>query len=206
MTPRDVYRHAKVEHYLDRAQEHLSASRFAAAERMLQAANRLEPANRLCLSLMDELEQLTSILSGRGTDTMGHAEGEKKPTAVVLIVDQDERNLICLTESLRRYGFAVVGAGTYEEAMEALRASEPDVIVSEVNFESGPRGFDLYTHVKTNGFSHDIPFLFMTTRLDRDMLIAGKRFGVDDFLLKPVDPEVVAVSVASSISRHRQHA
>jgi DNA-binding response OmpR family regulator len=57
--------------------------------------------------------------------------------------------------------------------------------------------------LKTNSGNEDLPFLFLATRIDRDTLIAGKRFGVDDLILKPVDDDVVIASVINSLSRRK---
>jgi DNA-binding response OmpR family regulator len=97
----------------------------------------------------------------------------------------------------------VIGAGSYEEAVEALGTVQPDIILSEVNFAQGSRGFDLYLWLRTNSAFMDTPFMFLAARVDRDTLIAGKRFGVDDFILKPVDREVVTASIVNCLSRRR---
>lgn len=120
-----------------------------------------------------------------------------------MIVDQDERLLVSLTGTLRRYGFMAIAASSYDEAVESYAMVKPEVVISEVNFETGPRGFDLYLWLKTNSGNEDLPFLFLATRIDRDTLIAGKRFGVDDLILKPVDDDVVIASVINSLSRRK---
>jgi PleD family two-component response regulator len=76
-------------------------------------------------------------------------------------------------------------------------------VVSEVNFEAGPRGFDLFLWMRSTPSFKDIPFLFHATRIDRDILIAGKRFGVDDFIVKPADGEVIAAAVAQTLLRRK---
>jgi DNA-binding response OmpR family regulator len=122
----------------------------------------------------------------------------------VLVVDQDERLLLELAVSLSRSGFQVVGAGTYDEAIEALGTMKPDIVISEVNFENGPKGFDLYLQLRTNSAFMDTPFMFLATRVDRDTLIAGKRFGVDDFVVKPADSEVITASIINCLARRKQ--
>jgi PleD family two-component response regulator len=76
-------------------------------------------------------------------------------------------------------------------------------VISEVNFENGPLGFDLYLWVRTNQATAGIPFVFLAMKIDRDTLIAGKKVGVDDFILKPLDADVVTASVIQCLSRKR---
>ena len=85
--------------------------------------------------------------------------------------------------------------------METLPLVRPDLLISEVNFATGSKGFDLFLWLKTSGQHKETAFIFLAARLDRETLIAGKRFGVDDFLLKPVDAEVVATMAISCLAK-----
>jgi DNA-binding response OmpR family regulator len=120
------------------------------------------------------------------------------------MVDQDEQVLLRFTGSLRKHGYRFIGAGSYEEALEVLPLKHPDIVVSEVNFEQGALGFDLFLWMRTHAPFVETPFLFHATRIDRDVLIAGKRFGVDDLIVKPADEDVIAAAVAQSLLRRRQ--
>jgi CheY-like chemotaxis protein len=202
---RDTYQRAKVSHFLDRAGEYLAMGRCTAARKMIEHISALDPGNPLGKRLRKELDELLADVShpdGPGVPAgNGNGNGQRKRRSeLVMVVDQDERVLMSLLQTLHRYGFRAVTAGSYEEAIETLSTFRPDLIVSEVNFESGPRGFDLFFWLKNH---LDIPFLFLAARLDRETLIAGKRFGVDDFLPKPLDSEVVLASVMNCLSRRR---
>jgi PleD family two-component response regulator len=199
LTPAESFRRAKAQFYLDRAEEFLNMARYFSAEKELEKVRRVDPENESCKAFEEAIQgQLSKIRS-----TSGGISDNGKKHEIVLVVDQDERLLSSLAESLQRYGFQMVGAASLEEALETMASIKPSVVISEVNFESGPRGFDLYLWMKTNNGCHDIPFLFLAARLDRDMLIAGKRFGVDDFILKPVDDEVVSASIMNCLSKRR---
>ncbi len=212
LTPAESFRRAKTQFYLDRAEEFIRMARFFSARKELEKVRKLDPENEGCKSFEIMIEESISkiLRHAHGNGDNGqqkpeeaeHSGGGKRPE-LVLIVDQDERLLSSLAESLHRFGFQMIGAASLEEALETMASITPDVVISEVNFDSGPRGFDLYLWMKTNNGCHDIPFLFLAARLDRDMLIAGKRFGVDDFILKPVDEEVVSASIVNCLSRRR---
>jgi PleD family two-component response regulator len=209
LVTRDAYRLAKAEHYLQRAEEYVQMARYGIARRTMETVISLDPDNQACKTLRQRIEQhieqirrrangMANPVSERENGSRRHARSE-----LVLVVDQDEQLLISLHESLRRDGFQTIGAGSFEEAVEVLSNVVPDIVISEVNFENGPRGFDLYSWVKTNGRMGSIPFVFLAAKFDRDLLIAGKRFGVDDFILKPVDNEVVTASVQNCLTRRK---
>jgi two-component system chemotaxis response regulator CheY len=109
----------------------------------------------------------------------------------ILIVDEDEANLLHLARVLRSNFYAVIAAGSYQEALSTIKIISPDVILSEVKFHNGMLGFDLYEHVRSRQALKTTPFLFMTASLDRTTHLISKRFGVDEFFVKPVDTELL---------------
>lgn len=203
------FQRAKVDHYLTRAQEYVQMGRYLAARKPLEQVFSLDPANGTGRTLQRTIEHSLESLSRRGerlfdagldlSDDLRRTRRQE----LILIVDQDEQLLLDLATSLRRYGFRVVSAGSYREAVDALSFMNPHLIISEVNFEEGAAGFDLYRWVRTNSKSKDAPFLFLATHVNREMLIAGKRLGVNDFILKPLDEDVVYASIVSCFSHSK---
>lgn len=201
---------AKVDHYLQRAEEYMRMCRFLMAKQLIQKVLTLDPGNIAVRSLEKRVEySLTSLfLHARGegphNDTPPEVGPRHRRGQLVMIVDQDERVLLALVERLRLHGFDVVCAAGYKEALDTLATTKPDVVVSEVNFENGPVGFDLYLWIRTNNTTADTPFLFLASRIERNTLVAGKRLGVDDFILKPLDEEVVTASVIQCLTRQKR--
>ncbi len=191
------FRQAKIDHYIDQAQDLLRVGRYLAARRPLTRALNIDPGNSACQSIQQNIQ---SSLAGLANGAF--ARGRR--SELVVIIDQDEKVLDVLTRGLQKYGFNVVSAGTYREAVELFTMVTPDLVISEVNFENGPAGFDIYLWVRTASKFRHIPFLFLTMRLDRQTLIAGKRLGVNDFVLKPLDEEVACATITSCLSRRRQ--
>lgn len=133
----------------------------------------------------------------------GHVAHLTHPERLAVVVDQDERLLAHLALELPRHGYRLAGAASFEEATEILSLVSPDIVVSEVNFDAGSRGFDLFLWLRTHNVLSQTPFIFQATRIDSDVLLAGKRFGVDDFLLKPVDGAILAASATHAIHQRR---
>ena len=195
------FRRAKVDHFLDRAAEFVSMGRLLAARRPLSSALNLDPENQQARDLMREVSRTLSALRD---EVVAAGQPQPRRHEVVLVVDQDERLLPDMMKSLHRFGFRAVAAGGYKEASDLLALLTPQMIISEVNFEDGPVGFDLYLMVRTNAKLEGVPFLFLATKVDRETLIAGKRLGVSDFITKPLDEEVVFASIMSALSRSKR--
>ena len=201
---------AKVEHYLMRAEEMIQSARYLPAKETVETVLSLDPENAAGKSLAKRIEYLLETIIHRDSKTSGPGNGNgftwsrPRRDELVMVVDQDERLVEALVASLRRYGLNFIAASSHDEALKTLSIVKPDLIISEVNFENGPAGFDLYLWVRTNATLCDTPFLFFATKIDRETLIAGKRLGVDDFIFKPLDQEVVMASIIHCLSRRKK--
>jgi CheY-like chemotaxis protein len=207
LTPAEAFRRAKVDHFLQHVRDYVEMGRYLAGLKTLDTVFGLDSSceeGKLLRGSIDDLVAhiLKRMTNGKG-ERVGEVQARPRRSDLVMIVDQDERLLVSLTGTLRKYGFMAIGASSYEEALETYSMFRPEVVISEVNFETGPKGFDLYLWLKTNAGNQDVPFLFLATRIDRETLIAGKRFGVDDLIMKPVDDDVVIASVINCITRRK---
>ena len=205
-----TFKQAKIEHYLQRAEEFLQMGRYQCSQNTLTKVFSIDQSNSAAASLQKRIEYFVLSLkkgevagsNGRGDESVPR---RRRRHELILLVDQDERVLTSLTSALRAYGFGALGAGGLDEAIAATTEFGPDMIVSEVNFENGSVGYDLYLWVRTNTGTQDLPFLFLATRIDRDVLIAGKRLGVSDFIMKPLDEDLVVASILNCLSRTKRN-
>lgn len=120
----------------------------------------------------------------------------------ILVVDEDDKTLLEISSQLRSNFFAVIAAGNLEEVTACLKIATPNFILSEINFQSGPLGFDLYEFIRSTPYTKQIPFLFMAEKMDRNTLLIGKRLGVDEFIVKPIDYELLIETLNGKL-RHR---
>jgi PleD family two-component response regulator len=223
MTPRELYQQARIEHYVRQANEFIRMGRYPAARKTVDLILSLDPENSMGAALQAQIDATlagflerhnggrkdkseNSAAAGGGIvqSISSRRNGRRMRSELVLCVDQDERVLTSVGATLDRHGYWWLGAASYEEATGLVSGIVPDVVISEVNFECGPRGFDLFFWFRSNPAVKDIPFLFLATRIDQDTLLAGKRFGVDDFIAKPADGDVIAAAVAQVLQRRRQ--
>jgi CheY-like chemotaxis protein len=138
---------------------------------------------------------------------------ERKKSAVVksaniLLVDDRPENLIALEAILERPEYRLIKATSGEEALSvALR--EPfavaliDVAMPEMN------GLEVAVHLKALERSRDIPIIFITAfGNDPEEIHRAYSAGGADYLVKPLDPEIVRkkVAVFVDLSRRRSGA
>jgi CheY-like chemotaxis protein len=205
-SPRDAFIRAKIELYLERAAECFDSGRYHAALQTLDGVWRLDPSNlqasELHSRLNTQLQRLSASAQSEGLPDQ-EVQGTRRPE-VILVADQDPRIRRGLIHSLQGYGFLCVGAEGYDEALAAYAFCQPSVVLSEVNFADGPRGFDLFHEIKNSSTGDHLVFFFLVAHVGREVEIAGRKLGVDDFLRKPLDNEVVATMITRSLYKRQR--
>ena len=118
-----------------------------------------------------------------------------------LLLIEDDLPLAALTaEFLRAEGYAVTLAHRGDEAAAALEASQPALIVLDVMLP-GIDGYAVCRRIRA-GYSG---LILMLTALDeRDEQLQGFAAGADDYVVKPVDPQVLLARIRAMLRRHPQ--
>ena len=110
--------------------------------------------------------------------------------ARVLLVDDEREFATTLTERLSLRGYEASAAFTAEEAITAVAASAPDVILLDLNLP-GVRGVELLMTLRQLLPHGEI--ILLSGHLDLAEKIEGVRIDAFGLLLKPVDfPELIA--------------
>ena len=80
-------------------------------------------------------------------------------TAKILVTMEHEFQRKLLKSCLEKVGHEVTSVDTFHNAMEILRASEFDLVISDVHLQNGGSVFDFLRWVKGDPHMHDIPFV-----------------------------------------------
>jgi len=118
----------------------------------------------------------------------------------VLVVDDDEDQCSLLEAALERLGYAVTTKTSPQAALELAASESFDCIVTDLGMHE-MSGIDLTERVL--GARPDVPVIVVTGHGSIETAIAAMRVGAYDFLTKPVDPKLLALSVARAI-KHGQ--
>jgi two-component system cell cycle response regulator DivK len=119
---------------------------------------------------------------------------------VVLLVEDNPRNLKLARDVLEYAGFAVVVAATGEEGVEQARTTLPDVILMDLQLP-GIDGFAALELLRATEATAHIPVVALTAfamRSDRERFLAA---GFDGYLEKPIDVRALPGQVEALIRR-----
>jgi DNA-binding response OmpR family regulator len=117
----------------------------------------------------------------------------------ILVVDDEERIRSLIASYLRQEGFQVDGVATGEEAVGAVRARPPDLVVLDVRLP-GIDGFEALRQIRR---SSGVYVIMLTARTDETDKIVGLEVGADDYLTKPFSPRELTARVKAVLRRGR---
>lgn len=125
------------------------------------------------------------------------------PNEVILVVEDNDLLREGLRILLETEGFRAFSASHGREALGVMETTCPDLILSDISMPEMD-GFEFYRVVRTRPEWVTIPFIFLTARGERDDIFAGKKLGVEDYLVKPVDRQELLTTIRSRLERTHQ--
>lgn len=121
----------------------------------------------------------------------------------ILIVDDNEHILKLLKISLEKAGYQVSIAHNGDEGLEKANEVSPDLIISDVMMPLTD-GIEFCWMVRENSAVPMVPFIFLTSVSDKEMEIRGFRAGADEYLVKPVDRNILLEKVDALLKRSKK--
>ena len=118
----------------------------------------------------------------------------------ILVVDDapDVVESVRLGFTLQWRDTEVIGAGTGEQALEAVEQARPDIVLLDVGLP-GLDGFGVLREIRV--FS-DVPVVMLTARDDSMDKVKGLELGADDYVTKPFNHLELMARVRAVLRRH----
>lgn len=120
----------------------------------------------------------------------------------ILLVDDDPALLEAVTDLLDVNHFHVLTATDGKSALAIMNDYTPDLIISDIMMP-GMDGYQFFDAVHENPAWVPIPFIFLTARGQQTDIRTGYSLGVDDYLIKPFEPDDLIIKVEARLKRVR---
>jgi len=108
--------------------------------------------------------------------------------AVILIVEDSVTQAMMLWHLLERHDYRVKVAANGREAIDALEAEAPTLVITDINMP-GMDGYELCRRIKDHPKWNQIPVILLTSLSDPKDILRGLECGADNFTVKPYDDE-----------------
>ncbi|MDR0324972.1 MAG: response regulator transcription factor [Oscillospiraceae bacterium] len=116
----------------------------------------------------------------------------------ILVVEDDRELNKAVCSYLTQNGYEAVGCLGANEAYDAMYGNLFDLIVSDIMMP-GIDGFEFAKTVRE--LNQDIPILFMTARDDLTSKQRGFQAGIDDYMVKPIELDELALRIGALMRR-----
>ena len=120
--------------------------------------------------------------------------------ARILVVDDEPDITALVAYHLARAGYRVKTAATGPEALQAVEAEPPDLLVLDLMLP-GRSGLEVLADLRRREETRDIGVILLTARREEVDRIKGLAEGADDYLTKPFSPDELVLRVKAVLRR-----
>jgi two-component system KDP operon response regulator KdpE len=117
--------------------------------------------------------------------------------ALILFVDDEKAIQRTMVPLLRSRGYSVTTAETGKDALAAIDAERPDLVVLDLGLPDMD-GVVVCERIRARS---DVPILILSARLTEPDKIAALDRGADDYITKPFSPEELLARVRAALRR-----
>ncbi|SFV49749.1 Chemotaxis regulator-transmits chemoreceptor signals to flagelllar motor components CheY [hydrothermal vent metagenome] len=119
----------------------------------------------------------------------------------VIIVEDDEITALNLNMSLQKHSYNVVAI--YDNALQAknkIIMHTPDVIIIDISLQESNDGIELAKTIKQK---YDIPFIYLTSYSDDDIISQAKLTEPYGYIVKPFDPGSLHATIQMALFKYQ---
>jgi two-component system, OmpR family, phosphate regulon response regulator PhoB len=121
--------------------------------------------------------------------------------AARILVVEDERDIAALVAyHLTKEGYRVRTAEAGQEALEAIAAERPDLMILDLMLP-GFSGYEVLQEMRRRPELADVPVVVLTARRDEADRVKGLELGADDYVTKPFSPRELVLRVSAVLRR-----
>lgn len=116
----------------------------------------------------------------------------------VLAVDDIPINLLLVQKMLARYNFTLRTAANGQQALDAVAAQKPDLILLDLMMPVVD-GFEVIRRLKEDPATADINIVILSALNSNEDVVKGFSLGANDFIMKPIIMERLLTCVSTQL-------
>lgn len=125
---------------------------------------------------------------------------ETVSTPPTILVAEDEALMLkMLTHRLQKEGYRVVTATDGKQALDSLRTSAPDLVITDLMMPYH-NGLEIIEFVRKN-LRPDLPVIVLSSAGQESSVVRAFDLGADDFAVKPFSPNELMSRVRKHLGR-----
>lgn len=119
--------------------------------------------------------------------------------ALILVVEDEEALRNDIVEELQEAGYHALAAADGQQALDLLEDTTPDLLLCDITMP-GLDGYEVLRALRRQRPElATTPFVFLTALSEPREVIEGKLLGADDYLVKPVDYDLMLATIEARL-------
>lgn len=130
-------------------------------------------------------------------------QAKPRPDVFNLLLVEDNENILNFLSEQLSHSFVVTTARNGVEALEKLKANQPDLILTDIMMPEMD-GLELCNAVKSDMNLSHIPLVFITAKNDLESKIQGLQYGAEAYVEKPFSIKYLRNLINSILDNRRR--
>ncbi|MDA3908935.1 MAG: response regulator [Sulfurimonas sp.] len=118
----------------------------------------------------------------------------------IIVVEDDEITALNLNLSLQKHGYNVIAVcDNATQAKNKIQAYKPDLVIIDISLDESNDGIELAKVVRQK---YNIPFIFLTSYSDDNIIAQAKLTEPYGYIVKPFDPNSLHATIQMAIFKY----
>ncbi len=118
----------------------------------------------------------------------------------IIIVEDDEITALNLKLSLQKHGYSIVAVcDNAQQAKSKISAYHPDLIIIDISLQESSDGIELAKSIRKK---HNLPFIFLTSYSDDEIIEKAKKTEPYGYIVKPFDPNSLHATIQMALFKY----
>jgi len=118
----------------------------------------------------------------------------------IIIVEDDEITALNLNISLQKHGYNVIAiCDNVTQAKNKISTLSPDIVIIDISLQESNDGIELAKIVKKK---YDLPFIYLTSYSDDEIIVQAKQTEPYGYIVKPFDPSSLHATIQMALFKY----
>jgi len=126
--------------------------------------------------------------------------GNEMTNNSIIIVEDDEITALNLSLSLQKQGYKIIAiCDDITQAKNKINTNKPDIIILDISLQESNDGIELAKIIKEK---YSIPFIYLTSYSDDDIIEQAKQTEPYGYIVKPFDPNSLHATIQMALFKY----
>ncbi len=118
----------------------------------------------------------------------------------IIIVEDDEITALNLNLSLQKQGYNIIAVcDNITQAKNKIISSKPDLVIIDISLQESNDGIELAKIIRSK---YNIPFIYLTSYSDDDIISQAKQTEPYGYIVKPFDPSSLHATIQMALFKY----